>query len=49
MPVKNLLYRLKSEIQELSFMKEKKEELPFSDSTFDVVCGVNSFQYTVAI
>jgi len=42
---KEFVEQAKKRNSEIKFSTEEMEELPFSDNSFDVVCGFNSFQY----
>lgn len=42
---KELIDQARKRNPKIQFSVEEMEELPFSDNSFDVVCGFNSFQY----
>lgn len=42
---KEFVEQAKKRNSEIKFSSGEMEELPFSDNSFDVVCGFNSFQY----
>ncbi len=45
----NLIDQAKKRNSEISFSTGEMEELPFSDSSYEIVCGFNSFQYAASI
>jgi ubiquinone/menaquinone biosynthesis C-methylase UbiE len=44
-----LIAKARQRAPAIKFMTGEMEELPFSDETFDVVCGFNSFQYAANV
>lgn len=46
---KELIEQAKERNSEIEFSTGEMEELPFSNNSFDVVCGFNSFQYAASI